>query len=89
MGHLAVTDEAGHRFVAFERLAREGLRLAGAGDERVWVEDWSLRPRFPISLTAGEAAEAALALTLAAGRGPILHSGWRSGCRSNRRPIRS
>jgi len=72
MGHLAVTDEAGRRFVAFERLAREGLRLAGAGAAQVRVEDWSMRPTFPIELHAGEPGQVALALTVAAGRGPVL-----------------
>jgi predicted secreted hydrolase len=71
MGHLAVTDEAGRRFVAFERLAREGLRLAGAELAQVWVEDWRLRPSFPLELEAGEPGQVELALTVAPGRGPI------------------
>jgi predicted secreted hydrolase len=72
MGHLAVTDEAGHRFIAFERLARDGLGLAGAEASRVWVEDWSIRPSFPLALQAGQPGQVALALTVGAGRGPIL-----------------
>jgi predicted secreted hydrolase len=71
MGHLAITDEQGRRFRAFERLSREGLGLGGAESERVWVEDWSMRPTFPIELSAAEPGEVALALTVDAGKGPI------------------
>ncbi|HEY9183309.1 MAG TPA: carotenoid 1,2-hydratase, partial [Gammaproteobacteria bacterium] len=43
MAHLAVTDSAGRRFFARERLSREALDLAGAtaAPLRVWVQDWS------------------------------------------------
>ena len=43
MAHFAVTDSAGGRFIARERLTREALGLAGATAEplRVWVKDWS------------------------------------------------
>jgi predicted secreted hydrolase len=57
--------------VAFERLARDGLRLAGAEPSRVWAEDWWMRPSFPILLRAEEAGQLALSLTVAPGRGPI------------------
>jgi predicted secreted hydrolase len=42
MAHFAITDTAGGRFVARERLARGALGLAGATASplRVWVEDW-------------------------------------------------
>lgn len=52
LGHLAMTDVAGERFNAFERVARGALGLAGAGrlpgpgqrlgtaPVRVWIEDW-------------------------------------------------
>jgi predicted secreted hydrolase len=78
MGHLAITDVDGRRFVAHERLAREGLGLAGAGGQpvRVWVEDWSMTGArtdlFPLTLRARASDGAALELTLAAGRGPVL-----------------
>jgi predicted secreted hydrolase len=43
MAHFAITDSAGRRFFARERLTREALGLAGAEAEplRVWVEDWT------------------------------------------------
>jgi predicted secreted hydrolase len=42
MAHLAVTDSAGRRFFARERLSREALELAGATASplRVWVKNW-------------------------------------------------
>lgn len=42
LAHLAVTDQRGRRFAAFERLARGAVGLAGAEAEpfRVWVEGW-------------------------------------------------
>lgn len=46
MAHLAVTDEAGRRHLAFERFSRESLGLAGATLEplfRVWLDDWQVR----------------------------------------------
>jgi predicted secreted hydrolase len=78
MGHLAITDVDRARFVAFERLAREGLGLGGAGARpyRVWVEDWTMAGQdadlFPLALHArgGEGIE--LSLTVGAGRGPVL-----------------
>jgi predicted secreted hydrolase len=41
--HLALTDEAGHRFSFDQRISRPALGLAGADTARyrVWVEDWS------------------------------------------------
>lgn len=44
MAHVALTDSAGKRHLAEERLVRTGPGLAGAEREpfRVWVEDWQL-----------------------------------------------
>ncbi|MEJ2185144.1 MAG: lipocalin-like domain-containing protein, partial [Gemmatimonadota bacterium] len=44
MAHLAVTDEAGKRFHAFDRFERGALGLAGAKVDpfKVWVRDWTL-----------------------------------------------
>ncbi len=44
MAHVALTDSAGKRHLANERLVRSGPGLAGVESEpfRVWVEDWQL-----------------------------------------------
>ena len=59
MAHFALTDSAGHRFVARERLTRGALGLAGASPDplRVWVKDWS---------ASGSATEDTLSVRLAA-----------------------
>lgn len=72
MGHLAITDVQGRRFFAVERLAREGLGLAGAQASGVRVEDWGIALDFPLELMARERGQADLALTVGRGRGPIL-----------------
>jgi predicted secreted hydrolase len=47
MAHFAVTDTAGRRFIARERLTRGALGLAGAVAEplEVWVKDWAASGR--------------------------------------------
>jgi predicted secreted hydrolase len=83
LGHLAITDVDGVGFMAFEQVAREGLDLGGARARpyRVWALDWTMagldggQDLFPLSLRARGADEAhsvELALTLDAGRGPVL-----------------
>ena len=92
MGHLAVSDVGGGRFLAHERLSREGLGLAGAQGAptfRVWIEGWEMAGPaappgggpFPLRLSAragaggdgdGAGPPVALALTVEAGRGPVL-----------------
>lgn len=44
MAHFAITDTAGGRFVARERLTRGALELAGVVAEplRIWVKDWAV-----------------------------------------------
>jgi predicted secreted hydrolase len=44
MAHFAITDTAGKRFIARERLTREALGLAGATSLplRIWVDDWGI-----------------------------------------------
>ncbi|HEX2251830.1 MAG TPA: lipocalin-like domain-containing protein [Thermoanaerobaculia bacterium] len=85
MGHLALTDVAGRRFRAAEKLARGGdVGLAGARTApfRVWVEDWQARsisrdstadaaPFLPLRLTAA-GDDAALDLVLAPGKPLVL-----------------
>jgi predicted secreted hydrolase len=74
MAHLAVTDVEGRRFVALERLSRDGLGLAGAQASpfRVWLEDWEMSGLFPIRLQAREPGKVALDLIVGEGRGPVL-----------------
>jgi predicted secreted hydrolase len=86
LGHLALADLDGGRFLAFERTAREGLGLAGATATplHVWVEDWDiaassdgarleLRARgLPDGVAATAPVTLALEVDLAAGRGPVL-----------------
>lgn len=59
MAHFAVTDSAGRRFIARERLTRAAFGLAGADADplRVWVKDWS---------ATGRASNGELALRLEA-----------------------
>ena len=49
LAHFALTDTAGRRFHAVERLSRAALGLAGAqaAPFRVWVEDWSAEGAAP------------------------------------------
>jgi len=81
--HFAVTDVAGHRFLAYERWERQALGLAGAeaAPFRVWVGPWvaasdggGARPAVagtpPMRLSAA-AGEAALDLVLTAALPPV------------------
>lgn len=45
LAHAAITDVAGQQWLHDQRIAREGLGLAGAGtqDTRVHLKDWSLQ----------------------------------------------
>ncbi|HEX2163532.1 MAG TPA: lipocalin-like domain-containing protein [Thermoanaerobaculia bacterium] len=80
LAHLAVTDQRGRRFAAFERLARGAVGLAGAEAEpfRVWVEGWRAESAggaaggvFPLRLTAADDG-VALDLLLATAKPPVL-----------------
>jgi predicted secreted hydrolase len=78
MAHLAVVDEAGRRFVARERIAREALGLAGTtmAPLRVWVEDWSLSGQeagdgLSLEVHADDSA-VGLDLRIAGGGAPVL-----------------
>ena len=66
MGHFTVTDVAGGRFHAFERLTREALGLAGAraAPFRVWIEDWSVEAGDPPGNWRLQATEPAVAIDL-------------------------
>lgn len=45
MGHLAVSDPAGDRFIFRERFSREAIGLAGGQAEplEIWLDDWRIR----------------------------------------------
>jgi len=68
MGHLAITDVDGRRFVATERLAREGLGLAGAahGPLRIWVEGWQM-----IGAEGGDGGPFSMTLRARSGGEPV------------------
>ena len=77
--HFAVTDAAGHRFLAYERGERQALGLAGAAalPFRVWVGPWfaaAAGPEVagtpPMRLSAG-AADAAIDLVLTPALPPV------------------
>lgn len=81
VGHFAITDAAGRRFLAAETFARGALGLAGATADpfRVWVEDWWLKA-FPNSgqqvdkwLLHADSGKAALTVALEPLKPPVLH----------------
>ncbi len=79
MAHFAVTDAAGRRFFAAQRLARGALDLAGASGDpfRVFVKDWSGAgtadgEHTSLQLRARDGATA-IDLLLESGDPPVLH----------------
>lgn len=81
VGHFAITDLEGRRFLAAERFARGALGLAGATADpfRVWVEDWWLKA-FPQSeapdgtwLLHADSGDAGLTVTLEPLKPPVLN----------------
>jgi predicted secreted hydrolase len=78
MAHFAVTDAAGRRFFAAQRLARDALGFAGAQGApfRVWVKDWEVggsagRDRTQLRLTARD-GNVAVDLHLDGSQPPVL-----------------
>jgi predicted secreted hydrolase len=77
MAHFALTDTAGRRFHAFERLDRDALGLAGATAEpfHVWVDDWSAAApgpaASPVRLRAAD-GDVAIDLVLRSQKGIVL-----------------
>ena len=72
MAHLAVSDIEGERFLSRERFARDALGMAGATADQWWLRDWRVeRGAAGWRLTAGF-DQAALELTLAPTRPPVL-----------------
>jgi predicted secreted hydrolase len=78
MAHFAVTDAAGRRFVAFERMSRAALGLAGAESVplRIWLEDWTAEGppggSLPLRLRAAQNG-AAIDLVLSSAKPVVLH----------------
>jgi predicted secreted hydrolase len=75
MAHFALTDAAGDRFHAFERLGRGAVGLAGARADplRVWLDDWTAAGAGDgLSLRAAE-ADVALELALTPIKPITLH----------------
>lgn len=78
MADFALTDVAGHRFLAFNRFSRAALGLAGARAVpfRVWLYDWSAAAAgngtFPMRLRAAR-GDTAIDLVLAQGTPPVLN----------------
>jgi predicted secreted hydrolase len=80
MAHFALTDVAGRRFHAVERLARGAAGLAGAQARplRVWIEDWDVSSAapgaaFPVRLRAAS-EDVAVDLILESGK-PVTAQG--------------
>ena len=75
LAHLAVTDVAGSRHVAVERLNRAGVGWAGASDEtyRVWNENWRAGLDDGRHVLRAATPDVALSLTLEEGKRAALH----------------
>jgi predicted secreted hydrolase len=77
LAHFAVTDVAGARFHAADRMSRGALGLAGAtaAPFRVWLEDWAAAggapDAFPLRLRAATDA-VAIDLVLTSAKPPVL-----------------
>jgi predicted secreted hydrolase len=72
--HLALTDEAGQRFVYDERFAREALGMGGASERGldVHVDSWWLKGSSPFRMHAASRA-VGLDLVQVAEKGPAVH----------------
>jgi predicted secreted hydrolase len=90
MAHFAVTDVAGRRFSAFERMSRAALGLAGAESMplRIWVEDWTAEgppgESLPLRLRAAQDG-VAIDLVLSSDKPAVFH-GERGLSRKGARP---
>jgi predicted secreted hydrolase len=91
MGHLAISDLERRKHHSAERFSRSAAGLAGAQAEplRVWLGPWSIQgtpgTSFPLKLHA-DTPELSLALTLDAGRKPIVLQGERGLSRKSATP---
>ena len=78
LAHFALTDVAGRRYQAFERLSRGGAGLAGAASPpyHVWLEDWQVQQVGDdpaVTRIQARAGDVALDLTLTDRKGLVLH----------------
>ena len=75
MAHMAITDEAGKRFVYGEKRNRAALGVAGASTKRyhVWNEDWVAERLGSVHHLQGEIPGAKLNLILTPLKPPVLH----------------
>jgi predicted secreted hydrolase len=75
MAHMAITDEAGKRFVYGEKRNRAALGVAGASAERyhVWNEDWVAERLGAVHHLKGEIPGFTLNLILTPLKPPVLH----------------
>ena len=90
MGHMAISDAAGARHYAAERLARAAAGLAGARTApfEVWLGPWSMRADtdlFPLTLSAQQ-ANTGLSLQLQSGDKPLVLQGERGLSRKSASP---
>jgi predicted secreted hydrolase len=77
LAHFAITDIAGRRHRAVEKLSRPALGWAGARTDvlRVWMDDWSVHHGDRGHHLTASSAEPSLMLDLSLGEGrpPVLH----------------
>ncbi len=76
LGHVAVTDVTGERFLHDERLSRESLGMAGAREDDldVWIRDWRARRTEEGTLILRADTERfGLELELRSAKAPVLH----------------
>src|SRR6185312_15700399 len=72
--HFAITDEAGKRFVYYERFAREALGAGGSSERMLdlHADDWALHGTQPFRLHARAGGEG-LTLALESHKAPAIH----------------
>jgi predicted secreted hydrolase len=75
LAHFAMTDVAGDRFRAVDRLSRAGPGLAGASPEgmKTWVLNWSAMMEGSVIRLEARDSEMELRLRLAPRKPPVIH----------------
>jgi predicted secreted hydrolase len=87
IGHFAISDIAGGRFLAFGRSSREALDLAGASASpfRVWLDDWSAEGDGPSARLRASEGDVAIDLEVSAAK-PVVAQGDRGLSRKGPEP---